>query len=815
MISGQARSRRGILFAFRDWTGLLKPSGLRLLKRLSVKRKRILLCGIIVAVCASLYVKSLRYPFVNWDDYPLITQNPYITQLSLQNIKDIFTPGVVGAYQPIRTLTYSIDYRLWGLNPLGYHITNLLFYTLTCILVFNFINVFLRNDKLALWGGLFFAMHPLHVEAVAWLSARKETLTGFFFLLTFILYVKSIRSGKRYYWGSVLCFILALLSKPTAVVLPALLILYDLCFVAEQSFRKLIGRIKYYVPYVLLSGGLTYITIVLSSKGGVLKPFHGGTLYTQIITSLTVFIKGIRLLVFPVNLSPRYTDYSYASLREPEALLAALSLALLVFLAWDFWKRSPVAFFCILWYPITFLPVSNIIPISTLMADRYFFLPSVGIALLFAACVSQIGRLRNLRGLKRIARPAIVAACGALLFFFAVQTFGRNQIWKNSISLWTDAVRQDSLNVMGHYALGNVYMEAGLHDDAIKSYRNAIALVPSFSSAHAGLGNAYLAKGEVDRAIYHYQEAQSLGSAEDLAIFANLGMALEHKGLFEEAISQYERALEVDSTFAMARLGLAESYSRKGQYGRAIEEYNELIRIEERNLKARVFFNLGVAQHMKGNYSDAIASYEEALGMEPEFADAHYGMGNAHYKMGEYEAAVSDFSEAILLAPGHVAAIGNLGNVYFDMGMPDKAISQYKDALNLLPTSLILLNNLGLANVELRRFEEAIETFERVIELDSNGASGYTNLGYAYTRRGMFDEAFAQYKKAVSIDPKNAVAYYNMACAHSLRGEPAEGIKNLKKAVELGFSDVELIRSDPDLDGLRAEPGFNDLIDNL
>jgi tetratricopeptide (TPR) repeat protein len=785
------------------------------MNRHASRRAYFLSVSALLAACVALYYRSLHYPFVNWDDYTIILRNEYIQGLSWANIKAIFTPGVVGAYQPIRTLTYAIDYEIWGFNPLGFHITNLLFYILTCWMMYVLIRLLLKDDKLALLGGLFFAAHPLHVESVTWLSARKEPLSGFFFLLAMVCYVKSTRSGMKYYWFSLAAFVMALLSKPSVVTFPALVVLYDLCFVTGASLRGLLRRVKLYAPYFALSGVLTYITIELSSKGGVLKTFHGGSLFTQLLTTLTVFVKNMRYLILPVNLSPRYTDYSYSSPFEPEPLFALIACGVLVLLAWDMWKRSKVVFFSLLWYPITYLPVSNLVPISTLMADRYLFLPTMGVSIIFALVMGKIFGLARKIPVLAVLRVAALALCVALLGFYSFQSVERNSIWKDSISLWENAVQQDSTNVLGQYALGNVYLEAGRDDDAIQHYRKALVRAPGFSSAEAGLANAYLAKGDLDRAIFHYNQALSEGSAEDMAIYGNLGMALEHKGLFDEAIERYERALEIDSTFVVARLGLAASYSQKQDYDQAIKEYQQLIRENKDTVRARVYFNLGVAQYQKGLYQDALGSYEKALDMEPDFAAAYYGMGNAHYALKEYDKAISEFQSAAELDSTAVPPLGNLGNVYLDTGRPEEAIAVYEKALALSPENVLVCNNLGLAYTQAKEYDKAIATFKEAIRLDPKSPGALINLGGAYLRQGRYPEAVADYMEVIGVDPDNADAYYNLACAYALQGDAALALDSLRKAIKLGFDDRDLLAGDPDLDSLRNEPGFREIVEGM
>ena len=354
-----------------------------------LSRSRILCLCLLVILIGVIYLNSLDNLFTNWDDQ-MIYSNYQIRSLDWENIRNIFTYVRGSTYQPVRVLSYAVDYYFWELNPLGYHITNIFFYMLTSIMVFftlHRLSTHLRRDappnshgRVALFGALLFAAHPVHVEAVTWLAARKEVLQGFFFFLAFYLYLKGREEeGRRksFYLGLILfSFILAILSKPSAIVFPAVILIYEIA----MSGKRWVDFIKRHWVFLILSISLSvffaFILMRVMFDAGGIKPYRGGSFFNNLLISFYVFLYNIKLLISTINYSASYT----IPVSNPILSVRTLSFIGITFLFFglSLWslKKTKVIFFSFFFFFITLLPYLNIIPISTLLADRYVFIAS-------------------------------------------------------------------------------------------------------------------------------------------------------------------------------------------------------------------------------------------------------------------------------------------------------------------------------------------------------------------------------------------------------------------------------------------------------
>jgi len=774
--------------------------------------------AIVVATCLAIYFRTLDYPFVNWDDYSLISGKEYIQSLTRDNIETMFSLEKDTAFQPIRDLSYAIDYHFWELDPTGYHITNLLFYVLNSLLAYLFIRLFLDRKWLAVFGAAFFAAHPLHVEAVAWLSARKEVLSGFFFMASFLLYAPLLKRGSASASRlalSLLSFAVACLAKPTAVSLPALIILYDYSFGERPRLRSTLGRWRYYVPYLAISLATTALTIYVGTKKmSVLKTFHGGSFQAQLLTSLTALVKSLGLLVVPFNLSARYVDYAYQSMTEPAVIVSLVIAVLLVLLARDMWSRSRRSFFALIWIFITFAPVSNLIPISTLVADRYLYLPSYGYVLLVAIGAGFLldrARAFDPRLMKKL-RGAIVTALIVLVAVFSLSSYRRSGVWEDSVSLWRSVVEQDAMNALGYYALGNVYVEKGMLDEAIKVYRKSLSVYPHFVLSRVALGHVCVMKHDYDRAIFHFRTALRY-TYDDLGARINYGLALRYKGFYEDAVKQYQEALQMDSTAVAARYGLAEAYRAMKQFESAAEEYKRLLDTTPKELSAAIHFNLGLAYHGKGAYAEAESSYFNSIAVDSNYVDPYFALGNLYRDQGKREKAVTYFKKALSTVPTHLGAINNLANIYQQNLSFGAAIEMYDLALGMSPGDSIVLNNLGLAYLAQGDFAGAESTFSNLVELYPKSVEAHLNLGALYSERGYLEKAASELQHALEIDSLSADVYYNLACVKARQGRPSEALESLERAFEYGFRELDYARSDPDLKSIRKTVRFRELIE--
>ena len=553
--------------------------------------QNLLIIGIVL-LSALLYWNTLDNEFVNWDDDSLIVNNQYIRSLDTQNIRAIFTPGVVGTYQPIRNLSYAIDYHFWQLNPKGYHLTNIVFHACNTFLVYLIVAAFTGEFTLACLTSLLFAIHPVHVEAVAWLSGRRDVLSTAFALLSFwsfTLFVKkrfaagSARTGiwAWYYVCSLLCCLLGLLAKPSVVMLPGLFLFHELCF-SSLSVRKWVSRVGWYLPFFLMSLGFMGISLFVAKGAGVAKAtYHGGSWYTTLLTMLRVFSEYVTMLIFPRKLSASYGVHTEISAWTLEFGLTVLPLAVLLLLYWCSWKRARYAFWGISWFFIALLPVSNIIPISTVKADRYLYLPSIGLCLALSwsivFCWNLLKRIRVSENARQKLLWGYKFAILLVLVSYAVQTRQRNRDWKTSESLWAATLDVNPENPIALNNLGLLYAEQGQFEEALAlfeklldsdvwyeridgvwvnighvqtelgdfksaldAYQQALRHNPDSEELYVAMGRVYVLLGEYDAALENFQQMRSQNAS---SAYVLLGDACLQFQKFPCAIDAYESAI--------------------------------------------------------------------------------------------------------------------------------------------------------------------------------------------------------------------------------------------------------------------------------
>jgi len=429
-----------------------------------------------------------------------------------------------------------------------------------------------KDKRIALVGALLFALHPVNAEAVNVISFREDLLVFLFFISSFILFIR-----QRFYIASLGLFLLALLSKEAAVTLPLLLILYD-----RRRFRS--RHLGYFA--VLLFYFLAHF-FILKDFGTVLKWYPGGSFYTNLLTMSRVFATYIKWLFFPVGIHatlPENNPLISYSLMDPWVLPSIALLASCFFIAIIMRKRSKEISFGILWFFITLLPVSNILPITNYIASRYLYIPVVGFCLLVPTILFRSDRLRH-------ARRIIIVT---LLVFFSMFTMIRNIAWKNDTVLWLEMVENYPQNALAHSNLGLCYRRTGFVDKAIYEYRLALNLDPYFTSDYIALGESYYVKGMLDEAIVQFKKAVGLDPSF-LNTYSYLGLALMRKGLYEEAEHYFSQAIELNP--------------------RSTETYN----------------NLGVLYASMNRTEEAKRAWNMALDIDPQYKEARNNLKKIEY----------------------------------------------------------------------------------------------------------------------------------------------------------------------------------------
>ena len=518
---------------------------------------------ILIAIAGGLYLNSLGNDFTNWDD-GMIYSNYLVRDLNWASLKRIFSFERGGTYQPIRVLSYAIDYCFWKLNPFGYHITNILFYVLTCLMVFLTLGKVSRHlreradershFRVAFFGALVFAAHPVHVEAVTWLAARKEVLQGFFFFTAFYLYLKAREEGGRRFLYLGLCLfaiLLATLSKPSAIVFPAVLLVYEIARSRGTWMEFVKKHWLFFLGSVCISVIFVSVLIQVMIDAGGVKPYRGGSLFNNFLVSFYAFLYNIKLLMFTVNYAASYTIDLPQPLLGPQTL-AVLLVTLLLF-ALSLWslRRSKSFFFAFFFFVVTVLPFLNLVPSSTILADRYVFLASFSSCFLLGIGFDRFYSLRSSRRSEGFFPLLSVSLLLFLLAGYALMTLRQNRIWENSYTLWADAVEKSPESNTANALMGVVYLDLAMDQEAIKYLEKAVQVLPYDYQSRNNLGIVYGRSGEPERGEQEFFRALSL-RPDDESILINLSILYQNH-------QQYPKAEEILESVNFSSSGRCQS----------------------------------------------------------------------------------------------------------------------------------------------------------------------------------------------------------------------------------------------------------------
>jgi len=542
-----------------------------------LERYRHLIYGaIILLVTVSTYASGIGNEFIfNWDDPSYIFRNPDIQQFSLENISKIFTSYYVGNYAPLHMLSYMADYALWGDNPTAFFLVNLLLHTVNAMLLYRILCRLGMDHTPALLAVLLFAIHPVQVESVAWLSQRKNVLSLFLMLTSFYWYLNYCRAEKnRWRPYSVSCFFFcaALLTKSIAVILPAILLAYDFTHREGGSGPKKILSEK--IPFVILAGIAAAVTLISQGQdaGGGIVAWHGGSPLTNALTALTVYSKYLFNLFWPLQLSAVY----HVGIKDTFDLEVAGALALLLLtpatlLLFRPGRRKKATFWLTIFLG-AFIPVSQIVPITTLMNDRYCYIPLLGLSPYLVLLGKEFS---DRRSLSPWAMPSGVMI---ILLLITPITWQRTQIWGSTLTLWQDAARKQPLSATAWSHLGYAQEYAGQRGTAIDSYLTAIKLNPKDPELFANIGILQYNNSNYSQAIPPLEKTLQL--QPDHRVWLDLALAYTRSLQHREAIKLlYEKGGGSESALTL----LAINYYHLGQYAKAMENYREI----QKHLSAR------------------------------------------------------------------------------------------------------------------------------------------------------------------------------------------------------------------------------------
>lgn len=617
--------------------------------------------GLLLLCSIGVYLYTLGCGFV-YDDVALtVLENPALTG-------EASAWDVLGWDRPLREFTYMLDHALWGFSPAGYHLQNLLWHGANTLLLFAFLRLLGLASPLPFWTALLFALHPIQTEAVAWVSGRKELLCLFFELLACFLYLRALarpvfdRKAAVLYAGCSLALLLALLSKQVAAAAPLLLFgsawlfarLHHLPLDWKRQGRFLLGPLALTSFFILYQYGLFERLELMQDRGTYYDPAAREVSYTPlsaVLTPLAVFGQSLWLSLWPLDLTIERGFAPVVAWADLRWLAGLLGAALWSGIAWACRARQPAIAFGLFWWLAAWAPVSGVLPVAYLMADRYLYIPTLGFALAGVALLHQLP----------LDRQKITLLLLGLSAAFAIRTLDRGMDWKDEFTLWNAQIAARPALPQGYINLGNAHLARGEVDQAISYWQKALERQPNAPQVWLNWGNAEQQRGNPSLAEAHYRKALELLPDYGLAHY-NLGLLLAEKGQISEAIAELEKAAtQIYGKHAMRRRqGLAHYHLARLLFGQgeAAKATSHLIRAEH------LYPRHAPTYLLKGSLAQSPQAAREAfltaIYLEPTYSEAYFNLGVLEWRTGNHQDAQRAWDKAVALNPALAEQIAAL-----------------------------------------------------------------------------------------------------------------------------------------------------------
>jgi tetratricopeptide (TPR) repeat protein len=708
-------------------------------------RRNVWICLSLAVVTLAVYGQALHNQFLTFDDQAYVTENRHVLAgLTFEDIGWAFRSVTAGNWHPLTMLSHMLDCQIYGLRPWGHHLTSILLHTANTVLLFL---AFARMTG-AVWRSAFvaalFAVHPAHVESVAWVAERKDVLCGFFYLLAIWAYLEAqiSRSKCRYAWVTIL-FALALMSKPMAVTLPFVLLLLD-CWPLGRArgldWRSW-GRLAVEKwPLLLLSGVWCGITVWAQHHDQAVASAVELPLSGRLAHAVISYLNYVRVLVFPWHLSAYYPYQHHESLVW--GAVAAVALALVTWLAVALAPRRPYGVVGWLWFLGTLVPVIGLVQVGGQgWADRYVYLPSIGF---FVVVVWGVGECVARHPAVKLFIPVVGVA---LVWVTSVEL----RYWKDTRTLFGRAMAVTENNYLAMTLAGSMDADTGKLDDAILLYRQALAFKPIYPEAHFFLGRALEGKGQPAEALSEYNQALRLRPDFDAA-HVMVGLLLIKERKYDQAVTHFQAALKTNPESAPAQSDWGMALTKQGRWQESIGHYEQALRLDP--TLAEAHNNLGIDYLQTGRLADGVRELRVTLQLNPGDTETAFNLAQALNQQGQWGQA------AELLKPLALATSANF-NAQFQYGLALEHLGQTRDAMSHYAAALLKNPNFPDAlqhmawiaatdaQPELRNGGHAVEMAARACELTGQKRPGMLlTLGAAYAEAGRFGEALATVKKA-------------------------------------------------------------------
>ncbi len=633
----------------------------------SLLSKRVLLaCLVLIVASVIVYAPVRHFGFV-WDDADYVTGNVHVAQgLNWQGVSWALTSGDASNWHPVTWLSHMLDVRLYGMDAGPQHVTNLLLHVLNALLLLGFLYRTTGALGRSTFVAALFALHPLHVESVAWISERKDVLSALFWMLTLWAYVAYVRRPQlSRYLLVLLLFVLGLMAKPMLVTLPFVLLLLDYwplrrfepgkpdqsgLAALRQRWPAVLRLAREKIPLFALAAMSSVVTILVQQHGGAISGLERVSLIIRLTNAMASYLAYMGKMLWPFRLSPFYPLVNSTPVFA--ASLGALALIGITIFATRRARSCgylPVGW---LWYIGTLVPVIGLVQVGgQSMADRYTYIPLIGLFLIAAwGAPELLDRWRYGRSFLPATAVCVLLAC-------AVLSRAEVQYWSDGAALWQHALENSEDDYTAHNNLGGVLLKQGRADEALPHFVEALRIKPDLAVAEANMGMALISLGRLDQATQHFTAALQIEpnypDAHD-----GLGNALAAQGRVREAAEQFSEALRLRPEYPDAHNDLGVALARQGKLDEAAHQFTEALRASP--TFADAYHNLGNVLAGQGRLAEAVEQYAESIRLGPGSAETHNDLGVALAQQGKLAEAARHFAEALRIRPGFVDASENL-----------------------------------------------------------------------------------------------------------------------------------------------------------
>ncbi len=726
---------------------------------LKIFRSNKLLVLIIISITAISFSSAINNGFTSWDDSYYVVENRYIKDFSWEGLTKLWTERTGLGGTRLTLTSFMVDFKLWGLNPKGYHAENVLWHIFNSVLLFFLIGRLIKNRKVAFITAILFAVHPMHVESVAWIVERKDVLYTFFLLLCFHAYISYIQSSKPlikglYWLAFSLSFLLSWHSKFTAVIILPLLFLIDyimrrrlsvwlileklpiLVFTTSEVYRIAFGssaRMDFHGKKLLVSGHQTY----------------GYSFFEKaLLASYSLMFYLIRFFL-PIKLSAivPYPDKLEGVFPMEYYLafgLAIISLTVIAVSLLRMKEKRREYVFGFLFFLVSISVFLHFVSIKgvVVVADRYTYVPYIGLSFMLGVFLNK-PRSEKLNQL-------LWTAFILLVVVFSVSSFQRNKVWKNDISLYSNVLENNPNVKEALNNRGNAYNAIGKYELALADFNKGLEQYPGYKSFYNNRAQAFFQLDSFELALLDLDKAISLDPGY-MDAYLNKGQVLISMEEYERAISVYSEAIDMAPYRALIYLSRANAYFELDLQEEALADFQKAIEVYPRSYRA--YYELGRWYRQNKDLKQAEVNLEKARELNPFFPEIYNEIGYVYNQAQSFEKAREHLNKAIEMNPFLAKAYNNRGISLFNLGEADAALLD----------------------------------FNKAIDIDSTFAEAYSNRGNLSAAGGEFEQALDDYEQAISFSSEDCISMVNRGNVYFQLGNMAAACENWQKALDCGF----------------------------